>query len=110
MDSIVHIVCRVSGAEAAGVITPAVRLGTLFPDGQCENVVCSKQRGLDGCYECFDLPACSKGYYNIQTEYIAKVSAIFIQRYGKACFEETLKKAMDDGVAYPKGILIRPAV
>ena len=77
--------------------------GTLFPDGQCENVVCSKQRGLDGCYECFDLPACSKGYYNIQTEYIAKVSAIFIQRYGKACFEETLKKAMDDGVAYPKG-------
>lgn len=77
--------------------------GTLFPDGQCENVVCSKQRGLDGCYECFDLPACSKGYYNIQTEYIAKVSAIFIQRYGKTCFEETLKKAMDDGVAYPKG-------
>ena len=50
-----------------------------------------------------DLPACSKGYYNIQTEYIAKVSAIFIQRYGKACFEETIKKAMDDGVAYPKG-------
>lgn len=35
--------------------------------------------------------------------YIAKVSAIFIQRYGKTCFEETLKKAMDDGVAYPKG-------
>jgi hypothetical protein len=65
-------------------------------------VVCSQQKGLDGCYECFDLPACSKGYFNIQTEYIAKISAIFIQRYGKKCFEETLKKAFAAGVEYPK--------
>lgn len=76
--------------------------GTLFPDGICQNIACSTERGLNGCYECDDLVPCSKGYYSVSMEFLAKASAIFIQQYGRECFEETLKKAMDTGMEYPR--------
>ena len=76
--------------------------GALFGHGLCENVVCSTQRGMQGCYECDDLPACTKGYFSVQYEYVAKASAMFIQKYGRGCFGETIQKALDGGMEYPK--------
>ncbi len=75
---------------------------TLFPDGQCQNIVCSQEHGLDGCYDCENLMACEKGYYSHHFEYVAKASAIFIQRYGKECFRETMEKILASGGEYPK--------
>lgn len=81
---------------------PWCSYGKLFDDGKCENVECSKEHQLDGCYECEGLQSCEKGYYSIRMEYVAKASALFIQKYGKECYTETLKKALDDGIEYPK--------
>lgn len=74
---------------------------TLFEDGLCPNVTCAKEKGLDGCYECAELKACAKGYYGRENEYVAKATALFISKYGKACYTETLKRAIEGGAGYP---------
>ncbi len=75
---------------------------TLFEDSNCPNVVCANAKGVDGCYECSDLDKCNKGYYSRENEYAAKATAMFIREYGQECYTNTLKKAIDDGINYPK--------
>jgi hypothetical protein len=73
----------------------------LFEDNQCPNVTCAKEKRLNGCYECGDLKGCMKGYYGRENEYIAKATALFINRYGEDCYTKTLKRAIGDGADYP---------
>ncbi len=80
----------------------ACSFATLFEDRQCPNVVCAKEKGLDGCYECGELDACAKGYYGRENEYVAKATALFIREFGKGCYTKTLKRAIDCGAGYPK--------
>lgn len=75
---------------------------TLSEDKICPNVKCAKDKGLYGCYECDELSDCAKGYYSVANEYIAKSTALFIKKHGKACYTETLKRAIADGLNYPK--------
>ncbi len=75
---------------------------TICEDKVCPNVACSRERGLDGCYECPELNECTKGYYSNTNEYIAKATARFIHEYGKKVYSQTLKKAIAAGVNYPK--------
>ena len=75
---------------------------TLFEDKKCVNVECSKMRQMDGCYECDQLAVCEKGYYSVHMEFEAKAAALFIQKYGKECYRQTLIKALNDGMEYPK--------
>lgn len=75
---------------------------TIFEDKKCPNVECASSKKINGCYECTDLENCKKGYYSNENEYIAKASAIFIKKYGTKCYTEALKKAIKDGVNYPK--------
>lgn len=75
---------------------------TIFPDGKCPNVSCSQEKGIDGCYECDELENCDKGYYGNENEYVAKATAMFIQKYGKDKYTVTLKNAIDHGTDYPK--------
>ncbi len=75
---------------------------TLFEDASCPNAKCVIQRNLNGCYECDDLYECKKGYYEVEKEYIAKATALFIKKYGEKAYSATLKRAIEDGVNYPK--------
>lgn len=74
----------------------------LYEDHQCPNVVCASEKGLDGCYACSELRNCPKGYYAKPDEFVAKATAIFIQKYGQACYTATLKSAVAKGINYPK--------
>ena len=70
--------------------------------GVCPNVECAKEKGLEGCYDCCDLPDCQKGYYAKPNEYTAKAAALFIKKYGGERYTATLKKAVESGEKYPK--------
>ena len=59
-------------------------------------------RRLNGCYECFDLDNCQKGYYERPNEYIAKASTLFIKKHGEGCYTSALKAAMENGINYPE--------
>lgn len=75
---------------------------TISEDGICPNVRCAGGRNLGGCYECEELAACKKGYYEREDEYVAKASAIFVGKYGEECYDRTLKLAFENGVNYPE--------
>jgi hypothetical protein len=79
---------------------PFCSFATLFEDRQCPNVKCCLSRGLDGCYDCAELPACRIGFFDTK-EQVAKATALFIHQYGKESFDRTLSKAIAAGVQYP---------
>ena len=63
---------------------------TLFEDRRCPNVVCCREKNLDGCYECSELESCTKGFYSPGNDGAAsaKAQAMFIRKYGKKTFLE----------------------
>jgi len=73
---------------------------TLFEDKKCPNVKCCLEKGLDGCYECHELPTCRVGFYDTK-ELVAKATALFIQKHGKKQYEESLVRSVQSGVRYP---------
>lgn len=75
---------------------------TLFEDGVCPNVACVKAKNLAGCFACDDLRACQIGYYGQPNEYIAKATALFVQKHGEAAYTEALQAALAAGQQYPK--------
>ena len=57
---------------------------TCSPDGICPNAACCREKGLDGCYECEELPDCGKGFYaNGNDGNAVKALGLFIRKYGK---------------------------
>lgn len=66
----------------------ACSFATCFPDKQCPNVTCCKEKGFDGCYECTEIESCHKGFYTEGNDgaNAAKAQALFIQKYGKKAF------------------------
>lgn len=74
----------------------------LFADQKCPNVACASEKGLDGCYECGELEGCEKGYYSKPDEYVAKATALFLQKYGRDCYTSALKRAIESGADDPK--------
>jgi hypothetical protein len=78
--------------------------GTLFEDKICPMVKCAQMKNLNGCYECDSLENCKKGYYEKEdnNEYVCKATALFIKKYGEECYSETLKRAIDAKVKYPR--------
>lgn len=74
----------------------------LCEDGVCPNVKCAGERGLSSCSACAELSECRKGYYGVRNEYVAKATALFIHRHGEACYTNTLMRAIDSGLNYPK--------
>ena len=71
-------------------------------NGNCPNITCAKEKGIDGCYLCDELTDCQKGYYAKTNEYTAKATALFIKKHGLECYTDTLRKAIESGKKYPK--------
>lgn len=68
--------------------------GTVCDKGSCPNLVCSREKQLDGCYECEELENCTKGFYRPDNDGAgaSKAQAMFIQKYGKEKFLEVHDK------------------
>ena len=64
-----------------------------FPDRQCPNAACCREKGIDGCYECGELEGCEKGFYAPTNDgaNAAKAQAMYIRKHGK----KALLKAHD---------------
>lgn len=67
---------------------------TIYEDNLCPNLSCSKEKGLEGCYESEQIVDCKKGFYNPQSDgaIASKAYAIFQKKYGKEAFVTALKK------------------
>ncbi len=67
---------------------------TLYADKRCPNVACCHEKGYDGCYECPDLKACTKGFYKPDNNgaNAAKAQAMFIRKHGKKALLEVHDK------------------
>lgn len=74
----------------------------LFDDHKFRNVEYAAEKGLDGCCACEALECCAKGCYSRPDESVAKAIALFIQTYGQERYASVLKRAIDNGVHYPK--------
>ena len=68
--------------------------GTICDMGRCPNIECSKERNIDGCYECAKLDTCIKGFYQPDNDgaNACKAQAMFIRKYGKEKFIEVHDK------------------
>ena len=74
--------------------------GTFHESGNCPNIVCCKEKKIDGCYECNELADCTKGFYKPDNDgaFACKAQALFIKKYGKDKFfqvHDNLHKAYD---------------
>lgn len=65
--------------------------GTLFKGNLCPNVSCAKEKGVEGCYQCAELEACKKGFYEKEDQHVAKAAALFIREYGQEASERALQ-------------------
>ena len=79
---------------------PFCSFATLFEDNVCPNVKCCLEKGLDGCYECQELPNCRIGFFDTK-EQVAKATALFIQKHGKNQYDISLARAVQSGIRYP---------
>ena len=74
--------------------------GTFHESANCPNIVCCKEKKIDGCYECNELADCTKGFYKPDNDgaFACKAQALFIKKYGKEKFlqvHDNLHKAYD---------------
>lgn len=55
---------------------------------RCPNMDCCQEKEIDGCYECHELPNCTKGFYQPDNDgaNACKAQAMFIGKYGKEKF------------------------
>ena len=77
---------------------------TLFPDRVCPNVRCASEKGLEGCYACGELDDCNIGFYSLENQHAAKATALFIRKYGKEAYSQTLSRAIAEGLEYTKDL------
>ena len=66
----------------------ACSFATVSPGGQCPNVACCREKGIDGCYDCGLLETCEKGFYAPSNDgaNAAKAQAMYIKKHGKKAF------------------------
>ena len=77
---------------------------TLFPDDVCPNVRCASGKGVEGCYACPELSGCAVGFYGLENQHAAKATALFIRKYGKEAYSQTLSRAIAEGLEYTKDL------
>ena len=63
-------------------------------------MVCCKERGIDGCYECEELAGCKNGFYKDGNDgaVACKAQAMFLKKHGKKAFlqvQDALHKSYD---------------
>ena len=63
---------------------------TLSEDNICENVRCTKEKGLYACSECPELETCMKGFFSNPYGCFARASSMFRRDHGKEAYLKAL--------------------
>ena len=63
-----------------------------YPDRNCPNISCCKEKAIDGCFECDEVKECRKGFYAYDDINAVKAMAVFIRKYGKKELLKTMDK------------------
>lgn len=62
--------------------------GAYHESGNCPNIVCCKEKDIEGCYQCDQLAECTKGFYQPDNDgaFACKAQALFIKKHSKEAF------------------------
>lgn len=65
---------------------------TICDHGTCPNFTCSRDKNLEGCWQCPEVESCKKGFYGLPGKdgNVCKASALFIKKHGKAAHQTAL--------------------
>lgn len=65
---------------------------TCCAHGNCTNFICSRDKNLDGCWECPEIETCKKGFYSLEAKdaNVCKSNALFIKKHGKELHQKAL--------------------
>ena len=80
---------------------PNCSYANLFYDKKCPNVVCCKNKNIDGCWQCDKLNDCDIGFFS-SGENDAKAYALYIKEHDTEKYAKTILKLIKKGYNYPK--------
>jgi len=89
--------------ECDGCRTAGNRCDRNLSDQGCYQRECCTRAGLDGCWECSDLPVCTRGIYELGPTSKIKAFALFVQAHGKRGFVEGVLANQRRGWSVEKG-------
>jgi hypothetical protein len=79
-----------------GSVSNSCSFAARFEDKVCPNVKYARKNSLEGCYKCVKLEDCKIGFFGLDV-FFGKASALFIKKYDKECYLNSLKKAINTG-------------
>lgn len=82
-------------------INPSCSYANLFKDKKCPNVVCCKDKDIEGCWGCEEVADCKIGFFS-SGENDAKAYALYIKKYGTEQYTRTVLELIRKGYDYPR--------
>ena len=72
-------------------------------DQGCPQKTCCRARSMEGCWQCRELPGCTKGIYSEGEMSKVKAFALYIQKEGREAFVSDIIRNTADGLSVEKG-------
>ncbi len=69
---------------------------TLSDDNICENVRCTREKGIAACMDCAEIDTCRKGFFSDSFGFFAKASSKFEKKYGKDTYLKAMNSRTDE--------------
>ena len=82
---------------------------TLSEDNICENVRCTKEKGLYACSECSELESCGKGFFSDPYGCFARASSLFRRDHGKESYLKALNSVDPEEQKFLNDVKANPA-
>ena len=82
---------------------------TLSEDNICENVRCTKEKGLYACSECPELGTCMKGFFSSPYGCFARASSMFRRDHGKENYLKALNSVSKEEQQFLNDVKADPA-
>ena len=82
---------------------------TLSEDNICENVRCTKVKGLYACSECPELENCMKGFFSDPYGCFARASSLFRRKYGTEAYMKALDSVSGEEQQFLNEVKVNPA-
>lgn len=93
--------CFFSECNGCKSKNPGDSYANLFDDKKCPNVICCKNKKIDGCWQCDYVKDCDIGFYS-SGEKDAKAYALYIKKYGTEKYTQRILELIHKGYNYPK--------
>lgn len=93
--------CFFTDCDGCRSKNPSCSYSNLFDDKKCPNVVCCKNKNINGCWLCDKVDICDRGFFS-SGENDAKAYALYIKKYGIGQYTKRILALMKKGYKYPK--------